>query len=632
MSRRNKEVNKEVPVMDAFSNPLFRLGFGSQAPLEATEYPLTRLTQNYALLNSMYRSGGILQSVVDIIPADMCREWFTLGGDIDPEDMDKLETATRRTKLRASIIEGLKWGRLYGGAIGLIMIRGQERMLDKPLKIESVLPDSFAGLYILDRWSGVSPQLSLVSDISDPDFGLPEYYDINSGEGSQIVARVHHSRVVRFTGRELPYLEKIAELYWGESEVEPIYDDIVLYDNIMHNMGNLTFRANIDTMEVQNLDQLFSVNSKEQQKRFWDVMQAQSVAQSNFGTRLVNKGDQVTNTQYTFTGWNYVTEAAQLNLCAKTHIPMTKLFGRAPAGLSATGEGDMKNYYDIVDGEREAKLRPALERVLPILCMSAWGEVPEDLSITFPPLWTPNATEIAQIAKMKADTVIAAFQSGLLDVGGAQKELQGLAEETGMFDAISDEDIEANKGKTYQDVTAMADPMAGLFGKPSGEGENSSPFTSDSWNDDVIWKTNRKTGNKFPVDKTTGKPLKKSYDPDLTDGRIRDNIPLLDRIAGENDVVSIKEDDDSISHYALVPGTAITDIEVFAGAGLTRGVDIGIELEGKTGIPAEKWQKLSGHATVNYQGARREAHVHWFEAEKKAYSRKVKGWRKGDRK
>lgn len=521
MSRRNKEVNKEVPVMDAFSNPLFRLGFGSQAPLEATEYPLTRLTQNYALLNSMYRSGGILQSVVDIIPADMCREWFTLGGDIDPEDMDKLETATRRTKLRASIIEGLKWGRLYGGAIGLIMIRGQERMLDKPLKIESVLPDSFAGLYILDRWSGVNPQLSLVSDISDPDFGLPEYYDINSGEGSQIVARVHHSRVVRFTGRELPYLEKIAELYWGESEVEPIYDDIVLYDNIMHNMGNLTFRANIDTMEVQNLDQLFSVNSKEQQKRFWDVMQAQSVAQSNFGTRLVNKGDQVTNTQYTFTGWNYVTEAAQLNLCAKTHIPMTKLFGRAPAGLSATGEGDMKNYYDIVDGEREAKLRPALERVLPILCMSAWGEVPEDLNITFPPLWTPNATEIAQIAKMKADTVIAAFQSGLLDVGGAQKELQGLAEETGMFDAISDEDIEANKGKTYQDVTAMADPMAGLFGNESGssgEGEDRGPFeTQDGF---ITWK-----GRRIYIDNPDYEDRGDEY---LTSPKKRANIPEID--------------------------------------------------------------------------------------------------------
>lgn len=45
MSRRDKskpkggQQNTAVSVMDAFSNPLFRLGYGSQSPLEATEYP-----------------------------------------------------------------------------------------------------------------------------------------------------------------------------------------------------------------------------------------------------------------------------------------------------------------------------------------------------------------------------------------------------------------------------------------------------------------------------------------------------------------------------------------------------------------------------------------------------------------
>ena len=34
--------------------------------------------------------------------------------------------------------------------------------------------------------------------------------------------------------------------------------------------------------------------------------------------------------------------------------------------------------------------------------MSAWGAVPDDLRITFPPLWTPTATELAAIAKQKA--------------------------------------------------------------------------------------------------------------------------------------------------------------------------------------------------------------------------------------
>ena len=77
---------------------------------------------------------------------------------------------------------------------------------------------------------------------------------------------------------------------------------------------------------------------------------------------------------------------------------MTKLFGRSPSGLNATGESDLKNYYDYVDSQREAKVRPVLQKLLPVLAMSAWGFVPDDLDFTFPPLWTPTATETAEIA------------------------------------------------------------------------------------------------------------------------------------------------------------------------------------------------------------------------------------------
>lgn len=483
MSRRNKtQDNQPVLAMDAYSNPMYRLGLGTQAPLEAVEYPLTRLTQNYAKLNSMYRSGGILQSIIDIVPEDMTREWFKLQGDISPEDMDVLEKAQRKIGLRRQVVEGLRWGRLYGGAAGLILIKGQED-LEKPLDIKAILPDTFAGLWILDRWSGVFPGQELVSDMMSPDFGLPKYYEIRTEEGGRIITKVHHSRVVRFIGRELPYLEKIAEMYWGESEIEPVYEDIALYDSVMQNMGNLTFRANVDTMEVQNLDQLFAIGSIEQQKRFWAVMQAQSVAQSNFGTRLINKGDSIQNQQYTFTGFDTVTQAVQMNLSAKTHIPVTKLFGQAPAGLNATGESDMQNYYDVIDGQREAKLRPVLEKILPVLCMSAWGKVPDDIEITFPPLWTPNATELAQIAATKSQSIIGAFQSGLLNLGPAQAELKKLEDETGMFGSIEDELIEANKDKTFQDLQQMNDPMAGLFGGEDQE-EESAPEEPQEKNDE----------------------------------------------------------------------------------------------------------------------------------------------------
>ena len=157
---------------------------------------------------------------------------------------------------------------------------------------------------------------------------------------------------------------------------------------------------------------------------------------------------------------------------------MTKLFGRSPAGMNATGESDLKNYYDYVDSQREAKLRPALQKLLPVLCMSAWGFVPDDLDFTFPPLWTPTAKEVADIAKTKSEAIVAGFQAGLYDKPTAMKELKKLEDETGMFGAISDEEISAAAGKTYADVTSLHDPLLGYgLGGLSGERDTNAEQT-----------------------------------------------------------------------------------------------------------------------------------------------------------
>lgn len=477
MSRRNKTrpagqggQNSQVLTADAFSNALFHLGLGSQSPLEATEYPLTRLTDNYALLNSLYRDNWVVQNVVGLMVDDMLREWYRLQG-ITPEEQTALTQVERRTRLRARINEGLRWGRLYGGAAGLIQIKGQED-LSKPLDLGLVFPGAFQGLYILDRWQGITPNIGLVFEAGEE---LPESYSITDGSGNT-VAEVHHSRIIRFTGRELPRIERQTELYWGESEVEALYRDVVAHDNVSANMAALTFQANVNTMEVKGLQQMVSMAPGEVQRRFWQTMQAIAAVRTNFGMQLVEQGNKITNTQYTFSGLSEVYESMALNLCGASHYPMTKLFGRSPGGLNSTGESDLKNYYDYVDSQREAKLLPALQKLLPVLCMSAWGYVPEDLDISFPPLWTPTAKEVAEIAKGKTETIVTAYQAGLLHVDTAQQELKKLEDETGMFGSLTDEEIAANAGKTYQDATALRDPLAGLLmegtnGAESGTGE-----------------------------------------------------------------------------------------------------------------------------------------------------------------
>lgn len=460
-----------APVMDAFSNPIARLGFGTQDLVQATQYPLTRLTQNYQLLTSLYRDNWIAQNIISTVPDDMVRKWYTVGGVVAPERVDALRRTERRTRVRESILEGMYWGRLYGGAAGVIMIRGQDD-LSLPLDMDLVLPDAFLGLRILDRWSGTYPDLGLVTDPADPDFGLPESYTIQDEARGALVSRVHHSRVVRFIGRQLPYYEEVAELYWGESELEAIYSELTKRDNVSSNIAALTFRANVNYLETDNLDQMLATNNAEAQRRFWERLRAQSAVESNFGTRLVNKGDVMHNTQYTFTGLPEVYDRVMMDVAGAARTPVTKLFGRSPAGLNATGESDMANYYDYIDGLRESRLRPILERLLPVMALSAWGGIPDGLEVDFPPLQTPDSGEVADIVAKKTQAILSVYQSDLIDAATAQRELKALGDETGAYDAISDEAIGASEGKAYSDFKAMRDPMSGLLSTPdAGEGE-----------------------------------------------------------------------------------------------------------------------------------------------------------------
>lgn len=61
-------------------------------------------------------------------------------------------------------------------------------------------------------------------------------------------------------------------------------------------------------------------------------MQAQSVLKSNFGMQVVNRGDKLTNTQYSFGGLQEVYDSMCLDLAGASRIPVTKLFGRARRG------------------------------------------------------------------------------------------------------------------------------------------------------------------------------------------------------------------------------------------------------------------------------------------------------------
>ena len=82
-------------------------------------------------------------------------------------------------------------------------------------------------------------------------------------------------------------------------------------------------------------------------------------------------------------------------------IPVTRLLGQSPAGLSATGDSDTRNYYDMIAARQEIDLRPQLERLDALLLRSA-GVDPAALTFEFRPLWQLDAAAKAAVALQKA--------------------------------------------------------------------------------------------------------------------------------------------------------------------------------------------------------------------------------------
>ncbi|MCM1059456.1 MAG: DUF1073 domain-containing protein [Eubacterium sp.] len=468
--------SKGVPPIftaDAFSNALARLGYGTPNLMEYTEYNKTNFTAEYNTLTALYRENWIVKRIVDVVAEDMTKNWYSIKSQISPESKKQIARLEARTAVRAKVLEGLKWGRLYGGAAAVIVIEGQEDMLDQPLNYDLIMPGSFKGLIIVDRWSGISPSAELVENISDPDFGLPKYYTV-ADESFGFGVRVHHSRIIRFIGRPLPNIEEQSEQYWGTSELEHVYAELKKYDNTSYNIAALVFSANLKVYQMDGFDQLGTLNPNALQD-LYQMLTLMNWMRSSQGMQIIGPKDVFSTHQYTFSGLSDIYEMFMLDISGAAAIPVTKLFGRSPAGMNATGESDMANYYDSIEEQQEATLRPMLDRLLPVMCISEFGAIPDDLEFEFEPVRRPSEEEKKNILTQTTTAIVSTFQAGIISQQIALKELRESSRATGMWNNITDEDIDnadADFGMGGEPPDIMETVQQQTEGEPTESGDD----------------------------------------------------------------------------------------------------------------------------------------------------------------
>ena len=411
-----------LSAMDGYANAAAFLGDDSLL-LSAGTFRRTNLTANLDLLTTAYRESWLAKRIVDMPSEDMTRKWYSLNTSMDDEDLKILKRLEAKHSVRQELTNAIRWARLYGGSVAVMIVR-DHLPLSEPLDVDGLGPGCFQGVLVLDRTQGISPSMELVEDLNDPDFGEPMYYEADLEAGETRHVRIHHSRILKFTGRELPRLEMQAESYWGVSELEHIWDELQKRNATSANIAQLMFQANVTTLKMGKLGEALGYANDWQRQRVLEAMMDENRLRSSYGMQVISKEDEVETHSYTFSGISDVYEMFMLDMAGAAEIPATKLFGRSPQGLNANGISDLKNYAEMISGLQERMLRPALEKLLPVMAISAWGYCPDDLDIVFEPIIVPSPEERADLIDKLSANVIEAYKAGLISRKDAIEELK----------------------------------------------------------------------------------------------------------------------------------------------------------------------------------------------------------------
>lgn len=367
-------------------------------------------------LTGLYEGNGLFSKIIDTPAEEALKHGFDLN--LKSDELNAfVEDALDDLEWEEKAATAIKWARLYGGAL-IVMLIDDGRGLEEPVDWEhirsidelrvyerSIVQPDYASLYQQDYGGkGAGNRVSK--------FGQPEYYYVSSIYGS---FKVHESRCLVFRNGVLPEQTSNATyLFWGMPEYVRIRRALRETVTAHTDSVKLLERSVQAIYSMKGLASLLTTDDGENQvlKRLQLVDTSRGLLNS---IAIDSEGEQYDFKTFQFSGVKDVIDATCNMLSALTNIPQTILFGRSPAGMNATGDSDFESYYNFVEKIQRLMLKRNLRTLLDVVFRAgiASGDVTEepDYKLEFNPLWSLSDTEQATVDQTKAQTALVKAQT-----------------------------------------------------------------------------------------------------------------------------------------------------------------------------------------------------------------------------
>lgn len=425
-------------------------------------------------LAEKYQYNGLFSKIIDR-PAEEALKHGMKYNVGDPQLEEFLDDALDRLDWEDKATTAIRWARLFGGSI-IVMLLDDGGGLEEPVNWQDVR--SVEELLVYER-AVVQP---------DPDTyrtGKATYFDVSSTYGGFF--RVHRSRCLVFKNGSLPEFGAPQQyFYWGLPEYIRIKRDLSIVLKTHQNAANMIEKSVQPVYKMMGLQDTLAAEGGDTAvlKRLNVIDQARGMLNS---IAVDMDGEDYAFQTFQLSGTQEILESTYNLLSAVTCIPQTILFGRSPSGENATGESDLENYYNFVEGIQKRMLKKNIRTLLKAVTQAGVYdgsiEDPGTIKPTFKPLWSLSEAEQATVELTKAQRAQATAQTAQLYIDMQVLQPDEVRRALSQDGSLNIEDILDNQPEDEQEESADWEE---LFNSLANENHLQNPAGQDTLKSGII--------------------------------------------------------------------------------------------------------------------------------------------------
>lgn len=373
----------------------------------------------YGVLQNLAQN-GLIRACVETVSDDMTRAWIEFkreGEGGDESLLTDLAQACKRFALQRLFHEATELVGYEGGAFLFIDTGSVGQELERPLNVSpysaELGPGGVLRFVVIDPVNVFPGDYNSLSPL-EPDYFRPRWWWV-------LGQRVHASRLIRLVANECPVLLRPAYNFLGIPQAQILWDYVLHFQECRAAEARLLTKFSLTVFKTKMEDILYSAGGTAQiDTRIRYMIQTMT----NDGVLAVDKeSEDVVKLETPLSGVTDIVRQSLEILAALNRTPAVKLLGISPSGFNATGESDIRNYYDHVRSQQEKVLRDGIKKALDCIQLYLRGTIDPSVTFDFAPLGEEDRAALATLQKTKADTIAVYMDRDIISQEEARQSL-----------------------------------------------------------------------------------------------------------------------------------------------------------------------------------------------------------------